>query len=234
MRAGLASMHSHPLLDRPIWNALVTRQEPCAVIARLARRYRPEAAPFAAVENLTSEAEADLCSIVQPGESVGLLAETPEFSSQWEVQKRVQICQMVCENPLPQTGQEPPMRRLTEEDIPAMLQLTELVYPAYFRPGTARLGAYFGIFAGDQLCAMAGERMGMTGYQEISAVCTHPDFLGRGYAGSLVCHLTRLIAERGDVPFLHADEDNLRAISLYERIGFEHRRLIPFCVVKRA
>jgi len=44
------------------------------------------------------------------------------------------------------------------------------------------LGRYFGVIENGRLAAMAGERMGMPGFREVSAVCTHPDFLGRGLA----------------------------------------------------
>ena len=70
------------------------------------------------------------------------------------------------------------------------------------------------------LAAMAGERMRFPGYTEVSGVCTHPDFRGRGYAARLMCEVGRDILSRGETPFLHAFADNVGAIGLYEKLGF--------------
>lgn len=224
-------MRSHPPLDNPLWNALTTRQADHGFGGVLCKRFDPVIGPFAAVAESTAEAEMELADLVKPGEQVGLLAVSPPFSDAWAVERDGHILQMVCEDA---RGEHYPEARLmTPDHVPDMLELTGLVYPAYFRKGTPRLGAYFGVFDGDKLCAMAGERVGMTGYQEISAVCTHPDYTGRGYASRLVNHLVKFITERGDVPFLHVDHDNERAIALYERLGFELRWEIPFWVVSR-
>ena len=60
----------------------------------------------------------------------------------------------------------------------------------------------------------------MYDYTEVSAVCTHPDFLGRGYAQRLIQHQVNSILEEKKIPFLHVRSDNNRAIDLYERLGF--------------
>jgi ribosomal protein S18 acetylase RimI-like enzyme len=75
------------------------------------------------------------------------------------------------------------------------------------------------------LVAMAGERLRPVGYTEISAVCTHPGYRGRGYGRDLVETLVRNIIDRGDVPILHVEKDN-RAASLYEKVGFSIRQTI--------
>jgi predicted GNAT family acetyltransferase len=106
------------------------------------------------------------------------------------------------------------------------------VYPHYFRPRTVDLGRYFGVFDGDLLVAMIGERMGMPGYREISAVCTHPDFTGRGLARRLLAFLARDIAVRGDTPFLHVSPANQRAVRLYEQNGFSTRITIRFAALR--
>ena len=80
---------------------------------------------------------------------------------------------------------------------------------------------------------MAGERMRVQGFTEVSAVCTHPDFLGRGYAGALMTILMDQIRSRGEVPFLHVREENARAIALYERLGFEKRALLQYLVARK-
>jgi predicted GNAT family acetyltransferase len=74
---------------------------------------------------------------------------------------------------------------------------------------------------------MAGERMHLAGYREISTVCTHPDFQGRGYARQLISQLVNLNLDQGTTPFLHVMPNNKRAKSLYETLGFVERSRIP-------
>ena len=84
-----------------------------------------------------------------------------------------------------------------------------------------------------RLAAMIGERLGMDEYQEVSAVCTHPDFNGRGYARQLLAMLSNDILERGRTPFLHVSLENGRAKTLYERMGYRTRVEIPFWSLRR-
>src|SRR5215467_14372400 len=96
--------------------------------------------------------------------------------------------QMVCEASLvsPSVASLP----LGTTDVPEMLELTAATEPGPFLPQTIRMGSYFGIRASDgRLVAMAGERLRSTAFAEISAVCTHPEFRGRGYAPALVTFL---------------------------------------------
>ena len=67
---------------------------------------------------------------------------------------------------------------------------------------------------------MTGQRLHVGRYAEISAVCTHPDYLGKGYASALVQHQVNLILSHQQIPFLHVRADNSRAIAVYERLGF--------------
>jgi predicted GNAT family acetyltransferase len=139
---------------------------------------------------------------------------------------------MLCSSRIEIAEPEVEICALADADIPAMLELTALVYPEFFRTRTLELGAYSGIYQNGRLAAMAGERMYLTGYREISAVCTHPDFTGRGFAAALVAQVTNAILERNEVPFLHVSRDNLRAKSLYERLGFIARCELPLWAVR--
>jgi len=62
----------------------------------------------------------------------------------------------------------------------------------------------------------------------VSAVVTHPDFVGRGFAKQLVAHSVNKIFDQGKLPFLHVTESNVAAIGLYEKLGFRTRRKISF------
>jgi GNAT superfamily N-acetyltransferase len=110
-------------------------------------------------------------------------------------------------------------RQLTPSDAPAMVALAELTEPGPFRRRTIELGNFYGIFHGDRLVAMAGKRMHLPGFIEVSGVCTHPDVRGRGYAGALTQIIIDEIEEAGRTPFLHAWHDN-PAQNLYESLGF--------------
>jgi len=95
------------------------------------------------------------------------------------------------------------------------------------------MGDYYGIRVNGELVAMTGERMRMNGLTEISAVVTHPDFTGRGYAQQLVAHTSNKNLAAGIVPFLHTGSSNERAIKIYELLGYTTRRIIDFTRIKR-
>jgi predicted GNAT family acetyltransferase len=114
-----------------------------------------------------------------------------------------------------------------------VLELTSRVYPHYFRPRTVEMGRYFGVYDGAKLAAISGERMRFDGHVELSAICTDPAYLGRGYSRRLVALLVNDIHDRGDVPFLHVSHRNARAKALYERMGFVWRSDIPLVSASR-
>ena len=142
------------------------------------------------------------------------------------------LAQRVCTAPLAEV-EGPPLVELADRHRADVLALTALVYPHYFRPRTMELGRYFGIYRDGRLAAMIGERMGLRGYTEISAVCTHPDFLGLGYARRLLAWLSNDNLGRGAVPFLHVSQENQRATQLYERNGYRMRGEIAFWSIDR-
>ena len=83
--------------------------------------------------------------------------------------------------------------------------------PSPDRSARARrlLGRYLGIRHGDRLVAMAGERLRVPGYVELSAICVHPEARGKGYAAALTQSADAACLRRGgEVPFLHVRPDN--------------------------
>jgi predicted GNAT family acetyltransferase len=114
-----------------------------------------------------------------------------------------------------------------------MLALAALTRPGPYARNTWRMGRYVGIRINGRLAAMAGERLRFPGYTEVSGVCTHPDFRGRGLAQRLSRHVAAHIAARGDTAFMHAWRDNTPAITLYQKLGFKLRCEIDLAVLEK-
>ena len=81
--------------------------------------------------------------------------------------------------------------------------------------------------------AMVGQRMRQTHFAELSGLCTHPDFQGRGLGTLLLQFVAGEIASRGEIPYLHAYASNTAVISLYETYGFKLRTQMNLRIVKR-
>jgi predicted GNAT family acetyltransferase len=217
-------------LDNPIWNALTTAHRPLARATGLAVRYPSDVSPLSGVREPTPRAFADLRTLVAPEESVGLFtSEALDVPSDWTVVRTRQIDQMVCTEPA--RSSSIPVVRLGHADVPDMLKLTAATEPGPFLPETIRMGRYFGIRSEDgRLVAMAGERLTLDGFTEISAVCTDPAFRGRGYSKALIVPLVNEMLSQNRVPFLHVKTENT-AKAVYERIGFRVRRAIHVTVI---
>jgi GNAT superfamily N-acetyltransferase len=217
-------------LDNPIWFALTTEHRLLARSHGLARRYPPDVSPLAALRHPTNDAFADLQQLVSPGEHIALFTASPiAVPDGWQVDRSRWIDQMICEASLA----PPPVAPipLGTMDVPEMLELTAATEPGPFLPQTIQMGSYFGIRASDgRLAAMAGERLRSTEFAEISAVCTHPEFRGRGYARALVTFLATQILEAGKTPFLHVKSENGAKV-VYQKIGFRLRAAIWLTVI---
>lgn len=220
-------------LDNPFWSALATRHANLARRAGAVARYPAEYAPFVAVAAGDDEVDTDLDELLAPGETVYFLGVLPALSARWSVHAYRPLAQMVCDRPLdvPDGPEWQPLGAAQRSDV---LELTALVYPHYFRARTMELGRYFGFYQQGRLAAMIGERLGTPRQQEVSAVCTHPDFNGRGYARRLLALLSNDLLARGLQPFLHVSHENARAESLYTRMGYRLRCDIGFWSVRRA
>lgn len=219
-------------LDNPFWSSLQTRHRDLAIMDGEAARYPDAFAPFLGVSSRDADVTESLERLVEPDRTVLLLGVAPDALNGWTLKAFEPLAQMVCTRRLdPVDG--PEVIELADEHREDMLALTALVYPHYFRERTMELGRYFGIYLEDRLAAMIGERLGTDGAQEISAVCTHPDFSGQGLARRLVAMLSNDNLERGYTPFLHVGFDNERAKALYERMGYTLRRELSFWSLHR-
>lgn len=220
------------VLDNPIWNALTTAHRPMARIKGLAARYASDVSPLTGLAALTPEAFDDLKPLVAEGEQIALVTLAPvDLPADWRVARALYIDQMVCGAPPEAPAGE--FLVLGPADVPDMMALTALTEPGPFAARTHKMGHYVGIRSVDgQLAAMAGQRMNLEGFQEISAVCTHPKFQGRGYAKALVAHLTARVFAQGKTAFLHVKTEN-GAKAVYEKLGYRVRRQVQFTVLAR-
>ena len=219
-------------LDNPFWSSLRSRHRDIAQVAGEAARFPADYAPFLGVAHAGIDVGDALAELVAPGESVYVLGVAPRVPAGWRLDAFADLAQMVCTSPLDMVD-GPDIIALSEAHRADVLALTALVYPHYFRSRTMDLGRYFGIYQDGRLAAMIGERLGTDTHQEMSAICTHPDFNGRGYARRLTAMLSNDTLRHGRMPYLHVSHENLRAKQLYEQLGYRHRRNIPFSALQR-
>lgn len=221
-------------LDNPFWASLCSVHRTHALGDASVRRFRPEFAPFLGIgdEAGGEGAAGGLRALMAPGESVLVLGVLPQAPVGFRLEAFADLAQMVCEAPVPEVD-GPEIIALDVRHRDDVLALTALVYPHYFRPRTMDLGRYFGIYEDGRLAAMIGERLGFEGGREMSAICTHPDFLGRGYARRLTAMLTNKTLGEGRQPYLHVAYSNTRAMQLYEQIGYRLRTNLPFAALHR-
>jgi predicted GNAT family acetyltransferase len=229
----MKQVKSRHTLDRPVWGALEGWQAGLSVGNHLARRFAPGFGPFAATRDDRPEALDALHELVAPGEQLILLqADESAVPRGAMVERRSAGVQMVLKALKPAGGRAA-IERLGPADVPEMRALAHLTKPGPFEARTHELGAFYGIRDRGRLIAMAGERMKLNGFVEVSAVCTHPDYRGQGYAAQLTSIVSSQIVERGETAFLHAYATNTPAIALYEALGFAVRREMIVTVLAR-
>ena len=227
---------SERLLDNPILSALLTEHKELALGNGPARRYPAAIGPLAGTPDQGQGSYDALRQLAGAGGLIGLfLHDAPALPKGWSLFRDGILTQMICREPKSGEGRGlgtgTVLRRLGSADVPAMMELATLTEPGPFRERTIELGNFYGVFEEERLLAMAGQRMRVPGFVEVSAVCTHPEARGRGYAGVVMREVMRDIADEGCAPFLHAFDDN-PAIRLYKRLGFTHRRSFHLAVIK--
>ena len=215
---------THPL-DNPVWHALVTGNKDISFGDEQARYLDREIGLFAGMKNY-GESDFRHLDARSPFKGPVILFTPAKVSipAAWKTLSGSRLLQLVYPHPAPPAAAGQQLVALQEKDVPAMLALTALTKPGPFLTGTITLGDYYGIFAGDRLVAMTGVRLQPDPYTEISAVCTHPDHGGKGYASKLVCNQISSILAAGRIPFLHVMPENTPAVNMYQKLGFQIRK----------
>jgi GNAT superfamily N-acetyltransferase len=228
-------MHAVSVLDNPVWHALTGPQATVAEGDGRARRFLRDVSVFGALpDDAAPEDWVTLRDLVGPGGHVFLARATLAPPADWTVRFRAEGTQMTIDGPVTGAPAELalPIERLDATAVPDILELVERTRPGPFLPRTIELGTYLGMRHAGALVALAGMRMHLPGWTEISAVCTDDAYRGRGLAKILVARLVDEIIDRDERACLHAVATNTPAIALYESLGFTIRRALEFAFLQ--
>ena len=221
------------LLFNPVFNALSTTDASFNIGNERIRFFDEEVSPFAGFADDNANGFEELHALLPADRKILYAIPAPiQHPQGWQVQHEIEGFQFVHEGTVINedfTNIVP----LNETHVDEMIALTRLTKPGPFAKRTIAFGSYHGIFENGRLAAMTGQRLHINDYTEISAVCTHPDFLGKGYATQLLQHQLQIIINENKKPFLHVRADNVRAIGMYERLGFKVSRPMYFYFMKQ-
>jgi ribosomal protein S18 acetylase RimI-like enzyme len=223
----------HPL-DNAAWWSLGSRHSGLARTRGRARAYHHAISVFSAVDVFDATSWSDLADLIGSSRRCTLFRDRvpTDLAAGWVDEGRRRARQMLMRRGALNAVAAVPFRRLVAGDVPQMVDLVARTEPGPFLPGTIEMGRYYGHFDGEKLLSMAGERLSLEGYTEISAVCTDPAARGRGLASAITHYVATGILERGAVPFLHVAESNDGACRVYEKLGFAQRRFVEIALLR--
>jgi ribosomal protein S18 acetylase RimI-like enzyme len=222
------------LLHNPVYHALCSGDRHLGFGTEAVKYFDEAVSPFVGFADGYTEGFNHLFELLPPGRKI--LYATPGIMAGpagWALKHEIKGLQFVYE---PGTGIKNEFTNvmpLGEKHIEQMIHLATITKPGPFGQRTIVFGNYYGIFEKGELVAMTGQRLHVKNFTEISAVCTHPNHTGKGYANTLMQHQLQLIMQQGQHPFLHVREDNERAVAIYKRLGFTISRQMNFYFMKR-
>ena len=214
-------------LDNPVWYSLNETHNKFSIEYNGIKFYQPDYCPFGGYVD-SDLAKSGIDAYAQIVNNFYVVGDLPVFTDNVQLKKELVCNQMILSKPIDITISEKIEELKTVNQKNDLFDLVNLVQPGYFKSKTPDLGSYYGIYNDNRLVAVTGERMKMNEYTEVSAVVTHPEYLGKGYAKQLVTFTSNKIFKEGKVPYLHVAESNTGAIKLYEKLGYLKRREISF------
>lgn len=222
------------VLHNPVFHALSTGDKHLSFGTANVKYFDAEVSPYAGFPEEYEQGFAELHDLLPEGRRILFARPTPiAIPKGWQLQHEIKGLQFLYEGAKNITSDFSNIVSLTSAHVDEMIELVKLTRPGPFDKRTIEFGCYHGIFADGRLAAMTGQRLHVEEYTEISAVCTHPNHTGKGYAFALMQHQLQIILSNNQIPFLHVRADNERAITLYERSGFRISRPMYFYFLKR-
>jgi GNAT superfamily N-acetyltransferase len=212
-------MERNELLDHIFWYTLAGAHRRHSSGTDQVRRYTQGFSPIIAFADPARPDFAALAPWCAPGEHFYCENWNGPAPPGWRIHAETTMFRMVWDGATPAADPAPDAVPLQPVHAQQALALATLCKPGPFGIRTIELGDYFGYFDGERLMAMAGERLRATGLCEISGVCTHPDYQGRGLAKRLIGKLIHRHRQRGETSFLHVMRSN-PAHQLYLDMGF--------------
>jgi len=211
-------------LDNPVWYSVSETHKDFGIDFGTIKFYHPDYCPFGGLISLenTEDPISEYSKLVN---NFHIIGNKPTVPDNLKIDHELICLQMIVHDRIEEENKDQ-IIKLGEKHLDDLLGLVKIVYPEYFKKKTSSLGNYYGIYKNNQLVAVTGERMQMDEYMEVSAVITHPEHTGKGYAKQLVAHTVNAILEQNKTPFLHVAESNIGAIKLYEKLGFQTRAKI--------
>ena len=222
------------VLDNPAWNALISGNKHLSEGNERVKYFSEEVSPFVGMPGYSPYQLNLLYNIISSQRVLAIIASKEiVFPDQWVVIEHMKVLQMIYNHPTPHGTAPTGLIPLQKQHVSEMIALTKMTHPGPFLKRTIEFGNYNGILINNELIAMAGQRLHANQYMEISAVCTHPDHPGKGYASRLlISQIHRIISEQG-IPFLHVKDDNTKAIHLYQKLGFATRKQMDIYIIKK-
>lgn len=223
-------------LDNPAWLALSGEQREFGLVGERAARYQIDVSPIAAVADQSTEALQELAGFVEPGQAVAVVDPGEPPKDLWRLATVVPLTQWYCPDPVREQPTDLDWVELGDAEALDMYRLVKETDPGPFERRTHLLGEYVGVVRDGNLVAMAGERICLPGFREVSAVCTDPEFTGRGYAQALVQEVAVRQQRLGCVPFLHVrigSPAERQASRVYEKVGFVRRKELGMSILVR-
>jgi ribosomal protein S18 acetylase RimI-like enzyme len=214
-------------LDSSVWHSLNETHGNFSINYENLKCYQPDVCPFGGYVSSNIDLEEIAC-YAKLISNFFIVGDKPIFPESLSLKNEMVCQQMIMEGNTSGVDIAEEIIKLNGQYEGALFRLVNLVQPGYFKNKTSQSGDYYGIFQNGELVAAAGERMKMDDFVEVSAIVTHPEHTGKGYAKQLTAHVINKILDQHKLPYLHVAESNTVAIGLYRKLGFKIRRKISF------